>query len=192
MTPPGKDGEKPRRRRTRRGDQNEPAFLVPRQHNGEVQLSRVGIPEAGPYSNSISGLGHPRAMDLASKIALNPRGRGSRSQRANPVGVCPTRQDPALWAKGRNRRHIVDYQALKVQHLAQHWCNRGATFCSFPCPSRVDELFGFPPSQSLRTAGPGNGGCAGAARWRLRGKTKDNAPNGSCHYPEKRHFHPQR
>ncbi len=41
-------------------------------------------PEAGPYSNSISGLGHLRATDLGSIIALNPRGRGCRSQRANP------------------------------------------------------------------------------------------------------------
>ncbi len=76
-----------------------------------------------------------------------------------PVGVGPTRQDRGLWAKGRNRRHIVDYQPLKVQHLAQHLCNRGATFCRFLCPSHFDELFGSPPSQSLRTAGRGKGGC---------------------------------
>src|ERR1035441_223316 len=40
-----------------------------------------------------------------------------------------TRSVPGVGPKGRNRRHIVDYQALKVQHLAQHLCNRGATFC---------------------------------------------------------------
>ncbi len=84
-------------------------------------------------------------------------------------------QDPGLWAKGRNRRHIVDYQPLKVQHLAQHLCNRGATFCPFFAQGVLMSFLAFPPSQSLRMAGPGNGGCDGAARWRVRGKTKDNA-----------------
>ena len=40
-----------------------------------------------------------------------------------------TRSGTGVGAKGRNRRHIVDYQPLKVQHLAQHLRNMGATFC---------------------------------------------------------------
>ena len=92
-----------------------------------------------------------------------------------PVGVGPIRQGPGLWPRGCNRRHTVDYQALKVQHWVQHLCNRGATFCPFLCPSHFDEFFGF-PWQGVVVPGPQGGGFLAIPR--------TNPPNGSCHSTE--------